>query len=177
MTDNWTDSLAGARMQVDQQFEPRVEASEFTSQEWGLIMTAVEFDVHEAGDPEAAELYADTDNLPQIVPELERIQREMGGSATPVEDSGSSGMFGKVRQMIDNLTADRKTSSDDERLRNAEVLVQDYADELQIYLEKQGRWDEIRQAAHASAEAGESEAGKSEAGESEAGESEAGEES
>lgn len=147
MTNDWTDSLAGARMQVDRQFEPRVESSEFTSQEWGLIMTAVEFDIHEPDDPERAELYADTQNLSEIVPELERIQREMGGSSTPVEDSHGGGMLGKLRQLVDGLTADRDTSGDSERLAKAEVLVQDYADDLQTYLEKQGRWEDIRLAA------------------------------
>jgi hypothetical protein len=147
MTNDWTDSLAGARMQVDQQFEHRVEASEFTSQEWGLIMTAVEFDIHEPGDPERAELYADTENLPEIVPELERIQREMGGSPTAVEEGHGSGITGRIRQMVDSLTADRDTSGDSERLAKAETLVQDYAEDLQTYLEKRGRWDELRQAA------------------------------
>ena len=152
MTNHWTDSLAGARMQVDQQFEPRVEESEFTSQEWGLIMTAVEFDMHAPQDPEAAELYAETENLSEIVPELERISREMGGSPTPVEEGHGSGMVGKVRRMIDNLTADRTTSSDPDRLAKAEVLVQDYAEMLQEFLENHGRWEEVRQAAAEAAE-------------------------
>jgi aryl-alcohol dehydrogenase-like predicted oxidoreductase len=54
MSDKWTDMLAGARMQVDQQFQSRLERSEFTNQEWGLVMTAVEFEIQNADDPENA---------------------------------------------------------------------------------------------------------------------------
>ncbi len=159
MTSDWTDALAGARMQVDQQFEPRVEASGFTSQEWGLIMTAVEFDIHDPDEPDAAELYADTENLPEIVPELERIQREMGGSATPVEEGHGTGIVGRVRRMVDSLTADRSTGSDSERLSEAETLVQNYADELETYLEKHGRWEDLCTAASEAKTAGEGGAG------------------
>jgi hypothetical protein len=156
MSDHWTDSLAGARMQVDRQFQHRVEASEFTSQEWGLIMTAVEFDIHDPGDPERAQMYADTEKLGQIIPELQKIQREMGGSPTPVDDGHEGGVFGRLRGMVDSLTSDRDTSSDQERQAKAESLVQDYAAELQTHLEKQGRWEDMRRAAR-DAKAAESE--------------------
>ena len=36
----WTDAIVGERMAVDNQFTDRVTASRFSSQEWGLIMTA-----------------------------------------------------------------------------------------------------------------------------------------
>jgi len=148
MTNDWRDSLAGARMQVDRQFEARVEDSGFSSQEWGLVMTAVEFEVADPGDQKRAEMYADTDKLDQIVPELQRIQREMGGAPTPAEEgSGAGGVLGSLRDMLGGLASSRDGQSDSERLAEAEVLVQDYADELQAYLEKQGRWEEIRTAA------------------------------
>ena len=150
MTNDWRDSLAGARMQVDRQFESRVGDSGFSSQEWGLVMTAVEFEVANPADPERAEMYADTDQLDQIVPELQRIQREMGGAPTPVDEgSGGGGVLGSIRDMLGGLASNRDGQSDSERLAEAEVLVQDYADELQAYLEKQGRWEEIRAAAEA----------------------------
>lgn len=147
MTADWTQSLAGARMQVDQQFQPRVDESDFTSQEWGLIMTAVEFEIDAAGDPENAELYANTDKLPDIIPELQQIQREMGGSPTPVSEGSEGGFLGRLRSMVDGLTSDGSSRSDTERLSEAESLVQAYASDLQDYLETQGRWDDIRQAA------------------------------
>ncbi|MFB6256979.1 MAG: DUF5799 family protein, partial [Haloplanus sp.] len=36
----WTDTIVRDRMTVDQEFDERVRQSAFTSQEWGLIMTA-----------------------------------------------------------------------------------------------------------------------------------------
>ena len=54
MSDAWTDSITGARMQVDKQFQQQVRDSEFSNQQWGLIMTAVEFridDPREASFP------------------------------------------------------------------------------------------------------------------------------
>ncbi|MEF8775050.1 MAG: DUF5799 family protein [Haloarculaceae archaeon] len=155
MTTDWRDSLAGARMQVDRQFESRVVDSGFSSQEWGLIMTAVEFEVANPADPERAEMYAATDQMDQIIPELERIQREMGGSQTAVEEGDGGGLLGSIRQMLGGLASGGNGRSDSERLAEAEVLVQEYADKLQSYLEKQGRWDDVRTAA--SAEATESE--------------------
>lgn len=148
MSDDWTDRLAGARMQVDQQFQDKLDASEFTNQEWGLIMTAVEFEMVHPEDPERARLVANTDKLTEIIPELESIQREMGGSARPVESAPSGeGMFGRLKQYIHHLRSDSPDQSNDERLAAAEVLVDEYASDLQSYLEKRGRWEDIREAA------------------------------
>lgn len=149
MSDNWTDRLAGARMQVDQRFQRRLDQSEFTSQEWGLVMTAIEFEIEHADDPERANLVANTEKLEQIIPELDNIQREMGGAARPVESSAdTSGVFGKLKEYLGHLGSDTAdTPSDDERMKSATILVTEYADELQAFLEERDRWDEIREAA------------------------------
>lgn len=148
MTDDWSDRLAGARMRVDQQFQDKLDDSEFTGQEWGLIMTAIDFEVEYADDPERARLIADKENLPEIVPELESIQREMGGSPRPVESAPTGdGMFGRLKQYLHHLRSDSPDESDQERLAAAKVLVDEYAHDLQTYLEKHGRWEDIREAA------------------------------
>ncbi|MFC7135216.1 MULTISPECIES: DUF5799 family protein [Salinibaculum] len=148
MTDNWTDRLAGARMQVDQQFQSTLEGSEFTNQEWGLIMTAVEFEVKDADDPDGAHLVADREKIRQIIPELDNIQREMGGAARPVESApDGSGLFGRLRQYLGFLSDDSSDTPDQERLAAAKVLVDEYTEQLEAYLREQGRWEEIRQAA------------------------------
>jgi len=149
MTEDWTVRLAGARMQVDKQFEPTVADSEFTSQEWGLIMTAVEFDIEAPQDPEAATLVARGDKLPDIVPELDRIQDQMGGSPTPVEEGHGSGISGRLRQFASSLSLDLGSTDHGERIAAAKVLTQEYADELQSFLESEGRWAEICEAAAA----------------------------
>jgi hypothetical protein len=143
----WTDHLAGARMQVDQQFHERVRGSRFSNQEWGLIMTAVEWEVRNPEDPEAAELVANTSQVAEIIPELDRIHDQMG-AAGPMGGGGSSGGLGdRVRSLFGSLTGNGSGATDEERIADAESLVQDYARELQAFLEKRERWEDIRQAA------------------------------
>ena len=144
MSGDWTDRLAGARMQVDQQFQDRVAESEFTSQEWGLIMTAVEFEIDDPGDPEAARLVADTSKFGDIVPELENIKQEMGAQQPPRE-TGGEGILGRLRQLFGS--SGEETTTDEERLDEARSLVEAYASALQRHLEARGRWEEIREAA------------------------------
>jgi hypothetical protein len=144
MPDNWQDHLAGARMRVDQQFEQQVRSSRFSSQEWGLIMTAVEFEVQSAGDPDSARLVADTAKLEAVVPELGKIQEEMGGAARPSSGSSGGGLFGRLRQYLGGLTGDASPEAgSDEQLEAARALTDNYAVELQAYLEEQGRWADV----------------------------------
>jgi hypothetical protein len=144
MTSDWQDHLAGARMRVDQQFEQQVRDSRFSSQEWGLIMTAVEFEVQSAGDPDSARLVADTDKLQAVVPELGKIQEEMGGAPRPQSGSSGGGIFGRLRQYLGGLTGDSgPEGSSDEQLEAARALADDYAVELQAHLEEQGRWADV----------------------------------
>ena len=150
MADDWRDQLAGARMQVDQQFQDRLEQSEFTNQEWGLIMTAVEFQVEHPGDPDRAELVADTSQLDQIVPELERLQDQMGGpmGGGGGRDTGSSGgVFGIFKDLLGGFSTD-SGGHGDKRMDAATLIAEEYATDLQTYLEKRGRWETIREAAH-----------------------------
>jgi hypothetical protein len=149
MSDDWRDQLAGARMQVDQQFQDRLEQSQFTNQEWGLVMTAVEFEVDHPEDAERATLVADTSQLDQIIPELDRIQQDMGGAA-PGGGSGSSGgggIVGRFKEYLGGLSGGSSGESDEERMAAATELADEYATDLQAYLEERGRWETIREAA------------------------------
>jgi len=146
---DWTNKLAGPRMQVDQQFHDRVMNSRFSNQEWGLIMTAVEWRIRDPDDPEAARLEADTSKIEEIIPEIDRIQEQMGASGSPMGGGKSGGFGGGIRDFLDTLLGNGASVSDAERLADAETLVQDYARQLQQYLENNERWDEIREAAAA----------------------------
>lgn len=91
---DWTDAIVGERMTVDNQFTDRVAASRFSSQEWGLIMTATEFEIENADDSENARIVADTSSLPAIMPELENVRSQvaaMGGAPGGAGGSGGSG--------------------------------------------------------------------------------------
>jgi hypothetical protein len=141
----WTDSIVGDRMTVDREFNDRVTASEFSNQEWGLIMTATELDIENADNPETARLIADTENLSQIMPELDTVQSQMsqmGGS--PRDTGGGSG--GGVVESIKGVLGlgSNDNGSDEERLEAAERLAQAYADELQSHLEAAGKWKQVR---------------------------------
>ena len=146
MTD-WTDRIVGDRMTVDQEFASRVGQSQFSRQQWGLIMTAVEFEIEHPDDPERARIVANTSKLEHVLPELDTIDQQMaamGGGGTGRSPARSSGGF--VSSMKDLLGLG-SGSTDDEQRAAAEALVQEYATELQAHLEAEGRWEQIRQSA------------------------------
>lgn len=142
---DWTDAIVGERMAVDRQFNERLASSRFSSQEWGLIMTAAEFEIENADDPDAARIVADTSNLPAIMPELENVRSQvaaMGGAPGGAERGGSSG--GILDSIAGALGLGGDDGPDDEELEAAERLLQEYADELQRHLEDAGRWEQVR---------------------------------
>ncbi|WP_424014840.1 DUF5799 family protein [Halorubrum xinjiangense] len=141
----WTDAIVGERMTVDNQFNERVAASRFSSQEWGLIMTATEFEIENADDPEAARVVADTSSLPAIMPELENLRSQMAGmGGAPGGDPGGSD-GGVVDSIKDALgLGGGSDGPSDEELEAAERLTQEYADELQAHLEEVGKWEQVR---------------------------------
>ena len=142
MSGTWTDMIVGDRMAVDNEFNSRVEASEFSRQEWGLIMTAVEFEIEDPGT-DRARLVADTANLPAVMPEMDRIadqQRGMGGSG------GGSGILGTLKDAL-GFGGSGGRGTDQDRVRAAEELANAYAKELQAHLEERGKWEAIRAAA------------------------------
>jgi hypothetical protein len=145
MAQDWTDRIVGARMAVDNEFEDRLQRSEFSRQEWGLVMTAVEFDIEHADDPEQARIVADTDNLPAIMPELDRISdmSPMGaGGSGSGSSSGSGGVFDSVKNALG--LGSGGNGVDKEKQENAEQLATEYAERLQQHLENKGKWNEIR---------------------------------
>lgn len=138
----WTDAIVADRMTVDGEFAERVEASEFTSQEWGLIMTATELEIEHADDPERARIVADTGNLPAIMPELEEVRSGMAsmGAADPGRGGGSDGgLVDAIKGALGLGGPD-----DDDRIAAAERLAQEYADELQRHLESTDKWEQVR---------------------------------
>ncbi|EMA42269.1 hypothetical protein C448_11051 [Halococcus morrhuae DSM 1307] len=134
----WQDRIVGDRMTVDQEFTDTVESSQFSRQQWGLIMTAVEFDI-ENPESESAALVADTEKLPHVMDELDDID-----ARTPMAASDDSG--GGILDSISGLFGGGGDDHD-EQLAAAERLADRYAEQLQTHLEEQGKWDEIRAAA------------------------------
>ena len=144
MSDDWTGRIAGARMTVDKQFADHVEASSFSPQQWGLVMTAVEFEIEGPEDPETARIVADTSKLPSIMPELDKVGQggPMGGRPGGDESRGGSGGSGFLDGVKAALGLAGGDDSDD-RTEEAQQLAQAYAEELQAELESKGRWDQI----------------------------------
>lgn len=141
---NWTDSIVGDRMAVDREFNDRVRASEFTSQEWGLIMTATEFEIEHSDDPERARIIADTEKLPQIMPELDNIRSQTASMGGAEGDGGRGGGSGGLLGSIKRTFGFGGDGVDQQRLEAAERLTQEYADSLQQHLESKGKWDQVR---------------------------------
>ena len=143
---DWQDMIVGARMQVDDEFSARVDNSSFSRQEWGLIMTATSFDIENPDDEAAAELVADTSEIPTIMPELEKVS-EMGPMGRPQESDGG-GLLGSLLGSL-GFGGDEDDGPDEEKVSAAESMVAAYAEELQTHLEEEGRWAEVRAAAAA----------------------------
>ncbi|WP_134672198.1 DUF5799 family protein [Halorussus marinus] len=144
----WQDIIVGDRMAVDQEFSQRVADSEFSRQEWGLVMTAVEFEIEDPGDAEAARIVADTSKVEQVMPEMENIRSQMdamGGGGGGGSSAGGGGVFDSVKDALG--LGGGGGGVDDDRLRAAERLAQEYAEELQQRLESQGKWEQVRETA------------------------------
>lgn len=137
----WLDRVAGERMRFDSEFNEVIADSPFTSQQWGLVMTAAEFHIRNPEDPESAELVAVTDKLPAIMGELDTIDQGMAqaGGGAPGEGSG---IVDSIRDRLGFGDAD------DEELRTAaEDLLEEYAAGFQERLVAAGRWEEVCQLA------------------------------
>lgn len=142
MSDTWTDMIVGARMRVDQEFSDRVAASPFSTQQWGLVMTAVEFEIERAADPDAARIVADTSKLPSVLPEMDAVESQMQAMAAGrPPDSAGPGILARLKAKLGLGTG---ADVDPDRLESAESLAQEYADQLQAHLEANERWDEVR---------------------------------
>ena len=150
MTDRqggWRDMTIGARMTVDGEFSSRVDGSRFTRQEWGLIMTAVTFDIEDPDDDAAAKIVADTADLREIMPEIEKVaEMDPMGNPRGTSESGG-GLLGSLLGALGLGDGGGGDEVDEAKLEAAETLASEYAEELQAHLESTGRWDEIRAAA------------------------------
>jgi len=149
MTDSdWTDRIVGDRMTVDQEFSQHVRNSQFSNQEWGMIMTAVELEIEHPDDPEAARIVADTENINQVMPAIEEARAQMGGMGAGGGGGGgrsgsSGGLLSGIKDAL-GLGGGDGGGGNDGRAEAAAALAQDYADELQEHLEQKGKWEEIR---------------------------------
>jgi hypothetical protein len=148
----WQDLIVGDRMAVDQEFSRRVTESELSSQQWGLVMTATEFRVENAADPEQARLVADTSKVEHVASEMQTIDQRAGPMGPGTGGSGGSDGSGIVDTVKDALGlggGGRGGRGDDAEavLRRADRLTDEYADRLQERLENEGKWEEVRTAA------------------------------
>lgn len=131
--------IVGDRMTVDQEFADRVQESRFSRQQWSLIMTAVELEIHGEGDD--ARLVANTSKLDQIIPELESVEQQFG-TPTSTRDQGTSGSSGFFGSILSHFGLGSGSSSD--KHRAAAALANEYAATLQSHLEEKGKWERIR---------------------------------
>ncbi len=142
---DWNDHVVGDRMAVDQEFSGRVQESSFSSQEWGLIMTATEFEIQDPGT-ERAQIVANTENLPQMMPELENVRKQMPTGGGNGQQGSSGGVLDNLKDAIGLGGGD---DVDQERLEAARRLTQEYADKFQAHLEERGKWDRVQELAMA----------------------------
>jgi hypothetical protein len=141
---DWTDAIVGERMAVDQQFAAEVRDSPFSNQEWGLIMTAAEFEIVDADDPENARIVPNTEKVAGIMPEVEKMDQGMGGAPGGAGGSGGGGdgVFSSVKDALG--VGGGGDGGEPERIDEAEDLLERYAEALQEHLAEKGRWEQVR---------------------------------
>ncbi|WP_121821378.1 DUF5799 family protein [Halostella salina] len=148
MTDSeWTDRIVGDRMTVDQEFSTQVRNSQFSNQEWGMIMTAVELEIEDADDPDAARIVADTSKIDQVLPAIDESRsqmNQMGGAGGGGSGSSGGGIVDGIKDALGLGGGGGGDDGDDGRERAAASLAQAYAEELQSHLEQKGKWEQIR---------------------------------
>jgi hypothetical protein len=147
MSENsWVDQMAAERMQTDQEFAEQVAASPLSSQQWGLVMTAVEFRIDGAAEPETAQLVPDTSKLSSVMAELRRMDDGGGGGIAP-DNTGTSTSSGGLLDGVKRALG--FGGGEDDALHGAaEDLAERYTDRLQSRLEDRGRWADICEQAH-----------------------------
>jgi hypothetical protein len=141
---DWQDALAGERMKVDQEFAPRVRESPLSNQQWGLVMTAVEFEFERATDPERARIVANTERLEHVLPEIRAMDEGRPGGPTG-SGGGGSGSGGGIVDAVKRALG--LGGGGDDLRAVAEELAADYAEEFQAHLERQGSFEEVRRRA------------------------------
>jgi len=137
---SWTDQIAAERMRVDQRFEDRVQASSFSRQQWGLVMTAVEFEIDDPEDPETATLGADTSKLSSVMSEVEQVDQRGGAVGA---GGGSSSSSGGLLSSLSSALGIGGGGANSELLAEAEDLTEEYASQLQDRLEDRNRWQSV----------------------------------
>lgn len=140
MAQKWTDRIVSAQIAVNDRFADRLQHSQLSRQEWGLVRSAVDFEIKHPNDPDRARIIAKTQNLSTIMPKLIQIA-EMTSTAAS-HRTGSSSIFDAVKTALglnDSVDALRTEKRD-----QAEQLAAAYAADLQRYLEHNGKWDAIR---------------------------------
>ncbi len=131
---SWQDQIVRERMAVDEEFTDRIMESEFTRQDWGLIMTAVEFELEGSG--EDARIVANTSKVDQIIPEINKRNSPMGAMG------GGQSSGGFLSSLLSTLGIGG--GSDRAKLEAATDLADEYAAMLQAQLEENGKWERVR---------------------------------
>lgn len=137
MSNDWTGAIAAERMQLDQEFHDRIEASSFDRQQWGLVMTATNFEIENPSDPSNARLVPDTSSVPTIIPELDRVGQRGPMGADDRSSGSGSGLVDSVKGAL-GLGTER-----DEQLEEATRLTNEYSERLQKKIESRGRWESV----------------------------------
>jgi hypothetical protein len=132
----WLDRVAGARMEFDSEFSEVVAASSLTNQQWGLIMTAAEFQIEAPENPEQAELVPVTENLPAVMSQVEQLGEGMGmGGQRP---ASGGGLMDSIKDLFGG-----GGGGSEELVQTAEDLLKQYAEGFQERLEAMDRWEEV----------------------------------
>lgn len=129
--------LIGYRMQADQSFASRVREAGFTSSEWELIMSVVEFEIVDPSTPADAEMRPVMDELDKAIAATDQLS-----SSNPYEEQPDDGGIaaGFVNSLRGRLGLSESTGVDRDK---AVMLVSEYAALLEGLLRQESAWADL----------------------------------
>ncbi len=128
---DWYSRAVHERVTVDSAFNKHLRSKPITHHQWGLLMTAIEFDIVNPDEPERARIVPDLSKIDSVLPQVKEAE-DAANAPTP----DSAGVVERVKRAVG------LAEPEDPYVRVARSLASQYATELQEELEKQERWEE-----------------------------------
>lgn len=132
----WQEMIIADRMAVDREFQERVNESSFSNQGWELVMTAVEFEIVNPEDPDAAHIEVNSEHIDSVLPAMKEAEKALGAP-----QQGGSSFTDKIASELKGFLD--RGQDDAKRKAEAEQLAGEYANVLHSRLQRQGKWEQV----------------------------------
>lgn len=134
------DQLIGHRMAVDNEFSSRVIDSQFSHGEWDVIMSTVTFEIDRPDTPEEATLQPTLDDLDAAIAATEEMPSIDSFGALSEPADASTSLLDRLRSV---LGGGGHSTDREGRRADAQALIEQYAEVLEIHLKQRSAWTKV----------------------------------